>query len=75
MPHLALPTANGALLAALAPVLVLLLGLVGYGLVDLVRRPAAPYLPKLAWVPIILLVVPRPRCRGGTADAGRHRAR
>jgi ABC-2 type transport system ATP-binding protein len=45
-------------LTALLPVLLLLLAVVGYALVDLVRRPAAPYLPKWAWVPVILLVMP-----------------
>ncbi len=47
-----------SLLLALLPVLVLTLAVVGYGLVHLVRAPSAPYLPKWAWVPVILLVMP-----------------
>jgi hypothetical protein len=40
---------------ALAPVLVLLLGLIGYCLVDLARAPAVRYLPKPLWALVILL--------------------
>ena len=49
---------NGPLLAALAPVAALVLAVVGYGLVDLARRPRAPYLPKWLWVLVMLLVMP-----------------
>jgi ABC-2 type transport system ATP-binding protein len=48
----------GRLLPALLPLLLLILALVIYCLVDLVRTPHAPYLPKWAWVPVILLVTP-----------------
>src|SRR5438034_2167592 len=48
----------GRLLPALLPLLVLVLALVIYCLVDLVRTPHAPYLPKWASVPVILLVTP-----------------
>ena len=48
----------GRLLPALLPLALLTLALVGYCLVDLVRRPRAPYLPKWAWVPLILVVTP-----------------
>src|SRR5690349_6973298 len=58
MSYLAAQLPSGSVLAALAPILALVLGLVVYSLVDLGRRPSAPYLPKLAWVPIILLVMP-----------------
>jgi ABC-2 type transport system ATP-binding protein len=49
---------NGQLLAALVPVAALVLAVVGYGLVDLARRPRAPYLPKWLWVLVMLLVMP-----------------
>jgi len=44
------------LLAALVPVLVLLLTLDAYCLISLARAPSVRYLPKLAWVFVILLV-------------------
>jgi hypothetical protein len=49
---------SGDLLPALVPVAVLILAVVGYGLVDLARRPRAPYLPKWAWVLVMLLAMP-----------------
>src|SRR2546421_11460643 len=51
-----LPT--GPLLWALLPLVALTIALVVYALVDLARAPTAPYLPRWAWVPIILLVNP-----------------
>jgi ABC-2 type transport system ATP-binding protein len=46
------------LLPALVPVAVLILAVVGYGLVDLARRPSGPYLPKWAWLLVMLLAMP-----------------
>ena len=45
---------DGTLLA-LAPVVVLVVGLVVFCLVDLIRAPAVRYLPKLLWALIILV--------------------
>lgn len=49
---------SGRTLLALLPLAVLLLSLVMYCLVDLARAPAAPYLPKWGWAPLIVLVIP-----------------
>ena len=45
---------DGTLLA-LAPVVVLVVGLVVFCLVDLIRAPTVRYLPKLLWALIILV--------------------
>src|SRR5690242_8685544 len=47
---------SGQVLLALVPVLALVLGVVVFALVDLVRRPAVAYLPKLVWAVIIAFV-------------------
>lgn len=46
---------SGPALLVLAPILLLVLGLVIYSLVDLVRAPQVRYLPKLAWGLIIVI--------------------
>lgn len=46
---------SGGTLLALAPVVLLVVGLVIYCLVDLVRAPAVRYLPKPMWALIILV--------------------
>jgi hypothetical protein len=47
---------SGKVLVALAPLFILLVGLIVYCLVDLVRAPSVRYLPKPAWALIIVLV-------------------
>ena len=42
-------------LLALLPLFVLIAGLVGYALVDLVRAPTVRYMPKVVWALVILL--------------------
>lgn len=46
------------LLAALAPILVIVVGFVGYCLVDLARAPSVKFLPKWAWVLVCVASVP-----------------
>ena len=46
---------SGGTLLALAPVVLLVVGLVIYCLVDLIRAPAVRYLPKPLWALIILI--------------------
>ncbi len=48
-------TLSGGTLLALAPVVLLVVGLVAFCLVDLVRAPSARYLPKPLWALIILI--------------------
>jgi ABC-2 type transport system ATP-binding protein len=57
-PGLAARPLDGALLLGVLPVLLLVLGVVGYGLVHLVRAPGAPYLPKWLWALVMLAVMP-----------------
>jgi hypothetical protein len=45
-------------LRALAPILLLAVGLVVYCLADLVRAPSVRYLPKWAWAIICVASVP-----------------
>jgi hypothetical protein len=47
---------SGRVLAALAPLIVLALGVVVYSLIDLVRAEQVAYLPKAVWAVIILVV-------------------
>lgn len=49
------PTSDRTLLA-LAPLVLLLLGLMAYCLMDLARAPSVRYLPKPVWALIIVLV-------------------
>ena len=47
---------SGSTVAALAPLLALVLALIVYCLRDLVRAPSVRYLPKPAWAVVICLV-------------------
>ena len=47
---------SGRTLLALAPLVLLLLGLMAYCLMDLARAPSVRYLPKPVWALIIVLV-------------------
>lgn len=42
----------------LLPVLALLLALMGFCLVDIIRRPRVAHLPRAAWALIVILVIP-----------------
>ena len=46
---------SGKVLLALAPLLLLVVGLIIYCLVDLIRAPSVRYLPKPVWALIIML--------------------
>ena len=52
----ALDLQAGQVWLALVPVLAMVVGVVGFSLIDLVRRPAVAYLPKPAWALIIAFV-------------------
>jgi ABC-2 type transport system ATP-binding protein len=58
MPHIPINLPSGSTALALLPLAVLALGLIAYALVQLVRAPAPPYLPKWAWAVVIVLSVP-----------------
>lgn len=45
-------------LAALAPIIVLVLGFAAYCVADVVRAPSTRYLPKWAWIAICLTSIP-----------------
>jgi ABC-2 type transport system ATP-binding protein len=47
---------SGPVLLAIAPLVLLYLGLVAFSLVDLIRAPSVRYLPKAVWALIIVLV-------------------
>ena len=47
---------SGPVLLAIAPLVLLYLGLVAFSLVDLTRAPSVRYLPKAVWALIIVLV-------------------
>ena len=49
---------GGPPLAALLPVLLVVVGFIGFCLVDLIRRPAVRYLPRWAWGLICCISVP-----------------
>lgn len=49
---------DAAVLIPIVPVLVLAVLLIGWSLVDIARRRTVKYLPKWAWVLIVLLVTP-----------------
>lgn len=54
MSHVSWNMPSGRVLAALAPIFVVLIGFVVYCLVDLIRAPAVRYLPKLVWALVIV---------------------
>jgi ABC-2 type transport system ATP-binding protein len=58
MVHAAATLPSATTMVALLPLIVLVVGLIGYSLVRLWRSGPAPYLPRWAWAALILLVVP-----------------
>jgi ABC-2 type transport system ATP-binding protein len=56
--HIGINLPSGSTALALLPLAVLALGLVAYALVQLIRAPSAPYLPKWVWALLIVLSVP-----------------
>ena len=56
MAAIAADAISGRTLLALAPLVLLLVGLMAYCLMDLARAPSVRYLPKPVWALIIVLV-------------------
>jgi hypothetical protein len=49
---------DSALLIPFVPVVVLVIGLIGWAVIDIVRAPRVRHLPKAIWVLVVVLCVP-----------------